>query len=385
MKDTTPEQGLLPSGFEDLLPPQAEEEYRAIGSLLQVFAGYGYERVKPPLAEFESALLSGHMGQALSQDTFRVMDPVSHRMLGLRSDITAQIARIATARFSTTAYPLRLTYANDVIRTRASQERTLRQFTQVGCEIIGPDTIQADIEIAVVALHGLSALALRPVSLDFSLPTLVEAIFTTYSLTEADRKTVCAVLKSRDIAGLAALHHTEAQQLFTTLLCLSGPADPALAVLKTLSLPAPELTALVNRLIAVVEGVQTAMTALGFSDMTLTLDPLETQGFEYHDGVTFTFYAQGVRSEIGRGGRYLFPEATHHNTKACGFTFYMDSLRQSLPPSMPPKTIFVPQSEGWETIQKLQTDGWRVIRSTGENSPPALCRFIYENGNILEN
>ena len=121
MKDLSQNNALLPSGFEDLLPPQAEAEYAAIATLMGVFRGFGYARVKPPLAEFEESLLAPGPGAALTQETFRVMDSDTHRMMGLRSDITAQIARIALSRLSEEKRPLRLTYANDVIRTRASQ------------------------------------------------------------------------------------------------------------------------------------------------------------------------------------------------------------------------------------------------------------------------
>ena len=97
---------LLPQGLRDLLPPDAEAEAEAVGRLVAVLSGHGYERVKPPLVEFEETLLAG-AGAAIASDTFRTLDPASHRMIGVRADMTPQIARIAASRLAHAARPLR--------------------------------------------------------------------------------------------------------------------------------------------------------------------------------------------------------------------------------------------------------------------------------------
>ena len=98
---------LLPAGLRDLLPPDAETEASAVEALMEVFASHGYQRVQPPLLEFEDSLLAGS-GAAVSEQTFRLMDPVSQRMMGLRADTTPQVARIATTRLARAPRPLRL-------------------------------------------------------------------------------------------------------------------------------------------------------------------------------------------------------------------------------------------------------------------------------------
>ena len=97
---------LLPAGLRDLLPPEAETEAAAVETLMDLFAAHGYQRVKPPLLEFEDSLFAGS-GQAVADQTFRLMDPVSHRMMGLRADTTPQVARIATTRLASAPRPLR--------------------------------------------------------------------------------------------------------------------------------------------------------------------------------------------------------------------------------------------------------------------------------------
>ena len=104
---------LLPAGLADDLPPEADIEAAVVGALMATFRAHGYERVKPPLIEFEESLLAGP-GAALAQQTFRIMDPQSQRMLGVRADMTVQVARIAETRLRERPRPLRLSYAGQV-------------------------------------------------------------------------------------------------------------------------------------------------------------------------------------------------------------------------------------------------------------------------------
>ena len=322
---------LLPKGFEDLLPPDAEVEFRAIGALMKTFASFGYERVKPPMAEFEDSLLAPGPGEAVADQAFRMMDPVSEKMLALRSDITAQIARIALSRLADAPRPLRLTYANDVIRTKASQQRTLRQFCQAGCEIIGGGDVDSVIEIAVVALKGLSGIGVKTVTLDFSVPRIADVIF--------------------DAAGGGERDALRAQ--------LSGNADKVLDRLSALTLD-DAAKAQITDLKAVLDGVRDAADALSFDGVAFTIDPLETKGFEYHHGVTFTLFANGLNGEIGRGGRYLLDQGGA--TAAAGFTLYMDTVRLAMPEADTKKVKEVSAETSWDEIQKLQDDGYIVKR-----------------------
>ena len=334
MNKNSPTSALLPSGFEDLLPREAEAEYRAIATLMDVFAKFGYARVKPPMAEFEESLLAEGPGAAMAADTFRVMDPVTHKMMGLRSDITAQIARIALSRLSDETRPLRLRYANDVIRTRSSQARTGRQFTQAGCEMIGRDDADSDIEICVVALKGLAALEISNVTIDFAVPQVVEDIFKSSKSGQAD---------------IDALRHQ-----------LAGSADKALKALGGIKLSRASKAA-VKRLKAVVAGVQEAIDEMGLS-VSVTIDPLETKGFEYKNELAFTLFAADIRGELGRGGRYDITSG-EKSESAAGFTFYMDTLRQGLKPVLADNVKVVDAKTSWKEIEALQEQGFITVRN----------------------
>ncbi|WP_270935802.1 ATP phosphoribosyltransferase regulatory subunit, partial [Falsiroseomonas oryzae] len=175
MTDDPPSPALLPAGLADLLPPEAEREAALVEAMVEVFARHGYERVKPPLLEFEDSLFAGS-GAALAEQTFRLMDPVSQRMMGLRADTTPQVARIAATRLARTPRPLRLSYAGQVLRVRGTQLAPSRQLPQAGIELIGPDLPEADAEVAAVAVEALAAIGIGEPTLDITLPRLSPAL-----------------------------------------------------------------------------------------------------------------------------------------------------------------------------------------------------------------
>src|ERR1700742_1495047 len=140
--DTANHRALLPAGLRDLLPPDAETEAASVEALMEVFAAHGYQRVKPPLLEFEDSLLAGS-GAAVAEQTFRLMDPDSQRMLGLRADTTPQVARMANTRLREAPRPLRLSYAENCLRVRGTQLAPDRQVSQAGIELIGSDAPEA--------------------------------------------------------------------------------------------------------------------------------------------------------------------------------------------------------------------------------------------------
>ena len=144
------DKALLPAGLSDVLAPDAAFEASVLERLLDWFSRHGYDRVKPPLVEFEDGLLTG-TGAGLSEQTFRLMDPVSQKMMGVRADITPQVARIAATRLTRAPRPLRLSYAGQVLRVRGSQLRPERQFTQAGAELIGASETAADAEVIQMA------------------------------------------------------------------------------------------------------------------------------------------------------------------------------------------------------------------------------------------
>ncbi|MEP3247212.1 MAG: ATP phosphoribosyltransferase regulatory subunit [Sneathiella sp.] len=343
------EKGLLPAGLADMLPPAAAAEADASETLMRVFTANGYQRVKPPLIEFEEHLLEG-AGEALSSKMFRVMDPVSHRMMGLRTDITLQIARVATTRMKQDERPLRLSYAGQVLRVYGSQLRPERQFTQVGVELIGSSEISADAELILLAAEALEALQIEGCSIDLTLPTLLPTICTELEIDEETAQTAREALDHKDAAALSDFGET-LSPILHALLHAAGPADAALTALKKLDLPA-KATQQISDLETLVKSL-----AVSAPDLALTIDPGDYRGFEYQTGLSFTVFAKNVRGELGRGGRYHLVDGE----AGAGFTLFLDSVLRAVPTREDAKKIYLPFGADRAAARSLRADGWITV------------------------
>ncbi len=378
--------GLLPTGFVDLMPEEAEKEAAAINTLMGLFSSYGYSRIKPPMMEFEESLLAPGPGAALSKDTFRVMDPVSRRMMGVRADITPQIARIVCTRLPKDVTPMRLTYANDVLRASSGQLRTSRQFCQVGCEIIRDDSAESYLELAMLAVLGLKSLGIKDITLDFTIPRLLDALIAENAMDAEPESNLRAALDRRDRARVAALD-VACGDTVLNLLDMTGHADKAMKGALALKLPSA-ITAELKKLDALISRVQGALKDLGIDDVSLTFDAFETKGFEYHSGIAFTFFSRSIRGELGRGGHYNVSFGGEKQTapaeKAIGFTLYMDTIRPSVTLDKGKKIIAVPAGTDWSALEDLRAQGWRVMRFTDQKAISPESTHIYINGKIEE-
>ena len=363
-----PHPALLPTGMHDLLPPEAEIEAQVVSKMMATLAAHGYQRVKPPLVEFEETLLSG-AGAAMATATFRTMDPGSHRMVAMRADMTPQIARIAATRLGNAPRPLRLSYAGQVLRVKGSEIRPERQIGQVGAELIGAAGPVADVEAIAIAGEALEALGVPHLSVDITLPTLVAAVTEAFAIPDQQAGALRAALDHKDAAAVATTAG-EAGELLGQLLAAAGPAAAALAALDHLKLPT-RARAEQLRLGAVLDGLAAAAPGL-----KVTVDPVENRGFEYHTGISFTFFAGGVAAcgsggELGRGGRYQAGDPAAPEP-ATGFTLYTDTILRTLPDGPLAPRLLLPlgtdrgrarilRERGWITVSALEpTADWRA-------------------------
>ena len=352
------DKALLPAGMCDVLPPDAEIEASATEQLIACFSNFGYERVKPPLIEFEESLLSGG-GAATSGQMFRIMDPISQRMMGVRADMTLQVARIATTRLKKWPRPIRLCYGGQVLRVSGTQIRPERQFGQVGSELIGSHGPKADAEVILMAIEALYALGIENLSIDIALPTLVPAIISGLKVEDKTVAILRAALDRKDeatLVSLAADLGKEATRQLTAMLRATGPAKAALTSLAKLNLPevaAGERTSLES----VINDIHTAAP-----DLNLTVDLVESRGLEYHTGVTFTIFAKGIRGELGSGGRYIVGSiGTRDSEPATGVTLFMDSVLRAVPAAREEKRLYLPTKVGIAEARKFRDKGWITV------------------------
>jgi ATP phosphoribosyltransferase regulatory subunit len=355
MDSYLPELALLPAGLHDLLPPDAEREAVLVEHAMGVFRAHGYERVKPPLVEFEESLLSG-VGKSWSLQTFRLMDPESQRMMAVRADMTLQVARLASTRLAGAPRPLRLSYAGEVLRVGGGQLSPERQLRQIGCELIGSLEAAADAEIILLAYSALTELGVAGLSIDLNLPTLVPVIFAAYGITGDDERRLAAALGHRDtaIAGSAP----KVGPLLTALLNVAGPADKAIEKLAKIDLP-PEAETAGRRLTDTVRLIRQAAPGL-----KLTVDPLERQGFEYQTGLSFTLFARGARRELGRGGRYRIGAdagTEKRGEPAVGFSLFADAILKAAPAKPAPRRVYIPVGRAPAEAARLRQKGWVTV------------------------
>lgn len=356
MSSDAENRALLPAGLHDLLPPDAAHEAEIIRTLLRVFARFGYDQVRPPLVEFETGL-KGDAGASLTDQIFRVMDPVSQRMMGVRADITMQVARIAESRLVEAPRPLRLSYADHVLQVQGSQLRPERQFVQAGVELVGSATESADIEIVVLAGEALREAGVKAPTIDLNSPAIVAHILADLDVSDSERAALRAALDHKDaatvkqITGENGIAGSSTALLLDVLVGLAGEADQTLEGLQALALP-DRAAAEVARLAAVITGIRQADP-----DLPLTLDPVEYRGFEYQTSVSFTAFGTGVRGELGRGGRYV----TNAGEPATGFTLYLDSLMRAVGPPVRVDRLFLPFATPVERAQDLRAQDWVTV------------------------
>ena len=347
---------LLPTGLGDALPPEAAQEAACVEALMAAFAARGYERVKPPLVEFEDSLLAGP-GASMMAQSFRVMDPASRKMMAVRADMTPQIARIATTRLAGAPRPLRLCYSGQVLRVKGAQLRPEREFAQAGVELFGALEPEADAEVVLLALQALRAVGVRHASVDLCVPTMITLICRAFGVDGEDLARLRAALDHKDVAAVTAVGGP-ASKLARRLIEASGPADRAIQALSSLELPeAAEKDR--RRLSRVVELLRAADPSLA-----VTVDLVEHRGFEYQTGLSFTLFARGVRGELGMGGRYRAGAVPGEEAgePATGFTLFLDSLLRALPAPARPRRLFVPHGVSAAACAALRAEGWVTVQ-----------------------
>ncbi len=342
---------LLPEGLEDRLPREAEAVTRAMRAVLDAMDGHGYDRVIPPLVEFEKSL-AGRMSGVQPRRMFRFVDPSSLRTLALRSDMTPQVGRIAATGLAQAPRPLRLCYAGEVAVICADQLDPARERLQIGAELIGSDTVDAAAEMVALAIEALQCAGAASVSVDFTLPDLVDIL--AQKVLPLDPSSVAQVrreLDTKDAGGLAEIPGGDG---YMPLLYATGPFDQS-----------------IDRLSAVDAGGALASRIAGLKQIAarvsgkarITLDPTERHGFEYQSWFGFTLYADGVRGALGRGGTYSIGGSCE---PATGFSLYIDALVNVLGTPKQRDILFLPLGHDQETAARLRAIGWRTIAALSD-------------------
>lgn len=286
---------VLPDHIADVLPSEARHIEEIRRDLLDVARCYGYELVMPPLLEHLESLLTG-AGEALDLQTFKLVDQLSGRMMGLRADSTPQVARI-DAHLLNREGVTRLCYCGPVMHTRPAAPHATREPLQLGAEIYGHSGLEADLEILTLALDALKAAQVHAIGVDMADARIVQALLKDLPLDAARRKLVHAALAAKDASALKDLIGdvpAPAIQALLGILQLYGDA----AVLKEARrvLPAmPEIEVALNHLEWLASHIDGASVSFDLADL---------RGYSYYSGTMFSLYAPGASDALARGGRY---------------------------------------------------------------------------------
>ncbi len=350
---------LLPEYIEDVLPVEAARVERLRRRILDLFYGHGYELVVPPMLEYLDSLLTG-TGHDLDLKTFKLVDQLSGRMLGLRADMTPQVARI-DAHLLNRQGVTRLCYAGTVLHTQPSGLLRTREPMQIGAEIYGHQGLESDIEIQALMLAALQATGVDGVHLDLGHVSVFRSLITRSGTSAQLEAELFQVLQAKDVPALR-----ESSQ------GMDGPTREALMLLPELyggvdvlstarrRLPQyPELTSCLDALEQI--GLQ-----LNGSVKELCFDLAELRGYHYHSGVVFAAYAGRRPDAIARGGRYdEVGRAFGRARPATGFTMDLRELAEMAREQISPLRVLAPYQPADAALRievaRLRAEGAIVV------------------------
>ena len=345
---------LLPEGFHDDLPPYADACSAMEIRMLEAAGRHGYERAEPPMVEFAEQLDTRLKTGAL-EHAVRFVDPVSQRTLAFRPDITAQIARIAASRMGHHPRPVRLSYAGPVFKLRASELSPDRQFRQMGCELVGLDSVAAVREVVTVAVDALEAAGVEDISIDFTLPNIIEVLTAESSDISSRDDELKGLLDAKDAGSIAALAPE-----FLPLVEAAGPIERAIERLRRYDSKA----LLSSRL----DGLEKIAKCLN-GRVAMTLDPTERHGFEFQSWLGFSFFSAGAVREIGRGGTYNLSCEDGAEEAATGFSLFADTFAVRSPRTER-RRLFLPLGTAPEVGVTLRREGWVTVAALEESDTP---------------
>lgn len=374
---TTVDRWLLPEGVEELLPAQAACAETLRRRLLDLYRSWGYDLVMPPLLEFTDSLLIG-LGSDVDLLTFKVTDQLSGRTMGIRADITPQVARIDAHSLQREG-PVRLCYAGSVLHTRPKSLLASRSPIQIGVEFYGDAGLASDREVVLLMLETLRVAGVEAITLDLGHVGIYRALTQAAALSTDDEQALFDALQRKatgDIVAVLdrAVADAQLRNWLLQLNYLQGDVE-VLTRARTIFNGAPAAVhAAIDELFAVAQCVQARLAAVN-----LYFDLGELRGYHYHTGLVFAALAPGWGQALANGGRYdHIGEVFGRARPATGFSTDLKALIAlgNLQQSVPSRAILAPADDDiglWQTVQALRAQGERVIQALPGQPALAEC------------
>jgi len=360
---------LLPEYIEDVLPAEAARIEALRRTLLDLFKVHGYQYVIPPMLEYMESLITG-VGHDLDLATFKVVDQLTGRLMGVRADMTPQAARI-DAHLLNHQGITRLCYAGSVLRTKPDGLAQTREPLQLGAELYGHAGIASDIEIQRLLIKALQAIGVEQVHLDFSHVNVFGSLIESSQINPQLEQDLYAALQSKDQSAVTALTNGLDKATREALLHLTE-LNGDKSILATAAKLLPSTPAIKNAL----ESLMQASDGLDDLGVTVSFDLSELRGYHYHSGIVFAAYAKGYKGPLALGGRYdEVGQAFGRARPATGFSLDLRGVVTALPPAQSDMAIFAPASDDKTLMAKidaLRSEGYVVVQElAGEKSDMA--------------
>lgn len=374
---------LLPEYIEDVLPAEAAQIESMRRALLDLFKVHGYQYVIPPMLEYMESLTTG-AGQDLDLATFKVVDQLSGRLMGVRADITPQAARI-DAHLLNEEGVTRLCYAGSVLKTAPDGLAYSREPIQFGAELYGHQSVESDIEIQRLMIQSLSSIGVKGIKVDLSHVDIFGSLIASCNVTDALEYQLHKALLKKDKTEIAALATDLDPVIKQALIDLAGLYG-GYEVLDQAKNKLPNTTAIQNALNNLSQ-VHIALADLG---VETSFDLSDLRGYHYHSGMVFSAYAEAFKGPIALGGRYdEVGKAFGRARPATGFSIDLRGLVQGLVAANDVAAIFAPtfnnvdeklQGSLSATMQALRDAGRVVVQQLGDEKPQSCGQQLSHDG-----
>jgi len=362
---------LLPEFIEDVLPAEAARMETLRRQLLDLFQVHGYQYVIPPMLEYMESLITG-TGYDLDLTTFKVVDQLTGRLMGVRADTTPQAARIDAHMLNHQGVS-RLCYAGTVLRTNPDGLARTREPMQLGAELFGHAGIESDIEIQMLMIKALQLLGLKELHIDFSHVGIFESLIETANIESSLEQALYAALQSKDKSALKNLTSSLTPDVRDSLLSLID-LNGDVAILKDAAIKLPKLPAITKAL----DDLKTIAETLSSSNIYIGFDLSELRGYHYHSGIVFAAYAHGYAGPIALGGRYdEVGKAFGRARPATGFSLDLRGAVLALPAASIPKAVLAPANNSIALATKIAE-----LRAEGVIVIQALPNAIVDNNEL---
>ncbi|MGZ8163543.1 MAG: ATP phosphoribosyltransferase regulatory subunit [Methylobacter sp.] len=380
---------LLPDGIEEILPEDAKHLENLRRTILDMFACWGYELVIPPFIDYLDSLLTGS-GHDLELQTFKLTDQISGEMLGVRADMTPQVARIDAHNLKH-EWPTRLCYVGTILHTRGDPLEKTRSPMQIGAELYGHAGRESDIEVIRLMLEMLAMAGLQAVHLDLGHVGIYRALSKQAGLTEMQESELFDVLQRKarpELQDLLAEYSIDSdlKTMLMKLPELNGGRETINKARQMLSTANNEVKQALADLEAIAEKL-----AVNFPSLPISFDLAELRGYHYHTGVVFAAFVPSIGREIARGGRYDNIGAVFGRARpATGFSADLKTLSSLSKDSCQQEQgalIFAPHLDDWtlnEKIRDLRAQRQAVIQQLpgqAGNAKELGCTSILEKDN----